>query len=193
MRKFIIRICLVLSMITFVSLVSNAQNTYVNRWVMGSGGNVGVAAPDGSKIYSVVGQTAISILNSSGTQVLHQGFWVNGIDTVLDVEDNTISLSDRLINFPNPFSNFTTIRYILPGTGHVTIKIFDIVGNLRRTLINDIQNLGQQEIIWDGKDDNGFDCSSGSYMYELNVAAYSASGNGQFSDFNLRNVMVIVR
>jgi hypothetical protein len=167
----------------------SAQDYELQRWVFGSGGSVMAGNSEGDTLRGLLGQTAIFTRIQNG--VLYQGFWVPG--EYVGVEDNPITLSPDLMNYPNPFSNHTTIRYTLPGTGHVSIRIYDMVGRLRKSLAGSIQGSGQQEIIWDGKDDNGYDCATGSYLYELRVSPYRASGDGQFKDINLRNVMVIVR
>jgi len=162
---------------------------------MGSGGCVNLLnTVDSSSLYSLVGQVAIFSLTNGGTDVLHQGFWVPYHDSIQPgVDDNPISLTDQLGNFPNPFSNITTIKYTLPGNSFVILKIFDNVGRLKKLLVREVQSQGQHEIIWDGKDDNGIDCASGSYIYELYARPSQTAGYGSFSDINLRNMMVIVR
>lgn len=170
---------------------ANSQTYELQRWAIGSGGSVALENPStGDSLYGLVGQTAIfSITGDPG--MLHQGFWVPY--STVGVEDNPISLSEQLVNYPNPFSNFTTVKYTLPGNGLVTIRIFDNVGRLLKTLVSEVQASGQHEIAWDGKDEEGYDCASGSYMYELSARPSQSAGYGSFKDISLRNVMVIVR
>jgi hypothetical protein len=70
-------------------------------------------------------------------------------------------------NFPNPFNPETTIKYDLADAGRVELRIYNMVGQVIRTLVNERQNPGRYSIRWDGKDDRGLSVSSGIYFYRL--------------------------
>jgi hypothetical protein len=71
-------------------------------------------------------------------------------------------------NYPNPFKTTTTIHYSLPGAGTVSLKIFNIRGELIRTLQESKQlNSGKHEVTWNGTDDSGNRVSPGFYFYQL--------------------------
>ena len=70
-------------------------------------------------------------------------------------------------NYPNPFNPSTTISYNLPKTGSVRLDIYNIKGQLVRTLVNDHKTAGSHSVIWDGKDDNGRAASTGVYFYRM--------------------------
>ncbi len=72
-----------------------------------------------------------------------------------------------LNNYPNPFNPSTTIRYELKTGGHVTMKIFNTLGQEVRSLFNGIQQAGSGEIRWDGTDNKGNQVSSGVYVYRI--------------------------
>ena len=191
-KHFVLFLVVAMTVISY-AIPMNAQDT-LQRWVIGSGGSIFESNGDTLQISGILGQTAIFTLSQTGVNdILHQGFWVPQDSVGVGVDDKPFSLSPDLMNYPNPFSTNTTIRYFLPGTGFVNLRIFDMVGRLRKSFALGVQASGQQELVWDGKDDNGIDCAAGSYMYELSVNPYRASGDGQFSDINLRNVMIIVR
>lgn len=173
----------------------NSQEYELQRSAVGSGGSVNLLnTVDSTSLYCLVGQVAIFSLTNGGTDILHQGFWVPWHDSLPDdVDDYSISLSDHLGNYPNPFNSFTTIKYTLPGNSYVMLKIFDNVGRMKKLLVREVQSQGQHEIIWDGKDDNGIDCASGSYIYELYARPSQTAGFGSSNEINLRNMMVIVR
>jgi len=78
-------------------------------------------------------------------------------------------------NFPNPFNNFTTIKYQIPKTNHISINIFDLKGNLVRKLVNRVQNAGLYETSWDAKNDFGDLQSSGIYIYKIQTLDYILS------------------
>lgn len=68
-------------------------------------------------------------------------------------------------NYPNPFNPFTTIKYQIPEDVHVAISIYNSLGQLVRTLVNEAQSAGEYEVVWDGTDNNGLRVSSGVYIY----------------------------
>jgi hypothetical protein len=72
-----------------------------------------------------------------------------------------------LQNYPNPFNPSTTIGYNLPHISNVRLIISDITGKIIREIINTTQIAGEYKIIWDGKDKNNNNLSSGVYFYSL--------------------------
>jgi photosystem II stability/assembly factor-like uncharacterized protein len=73
-------------------------------------------------------------------------------------------------NFPNPFNPVTTIRYSLPGTGHVRLSIYDMMGREIKELVNENQNAGRYEVML-----NAGLFSSGVYYYRLQTDKYSST------------------
>lgn len=85
-------------------------------------------------------------------------------------------------NYPNPFNPFTTIPFQVGGSQfivhspiHSTLKIYNILGQLVRTLVDEETAPGKYEAIWDGKDDSGKKVSSGIYFYQLKTPDYTAT------------------
>jgi hypothetical protein len=76
-------------------------------------------------------------------------------------------------NYPNPFNPETQIEYALKKTGHVTLYIYNILGEKVKTLLEQDQPAGFYQINWDGKNDNGKSVSSGLYLYKLEVNGFS--------------------
>ena len=70
-------------------------------------------------------------------------------------------------NYPNPFNPTTTIKYALKEDVKVSLKIYNTLGQEVRTLVNENQNKGYKEIMWDGKNNQGSVVPSGIYMYRL--------------------------
>ncbi|MBN1299960.1 MAG: cellulase family glycosylhydrolase [Melioribacteraceae bacterium] len=70
-------------------------------------------------------------------------------------------------NYPNPFNPSTVIDYKITEDGFVSITIYDSLGNEVRTLNQNHVHSGQHSAIWNGKDHNGRDVSSGVYLYVL--------------------------
>jgi hypothetical protein len=73
-------------------------------------------------------------------------------------------------NYPNPFNPSTTIQYELKSSGHVTITIYNILGQLVRVLVNEVRNEGPQIVLWDGRDGNHHQASSGVYFYRVEIS-----------------------
>ncbi|MBU8871645.1 MAG: T9SS type A sorting domain-containing protein [Gemmatimonadales bacterium] len=72
--------------------------------------------------------------------------------------------------YPNPFNPITKIEFNLPKTEHLSLKIFNVRGELVRTLINEVTAEGPGFIIWNGSNDQGREASSGVYFYEARTA-----------------------
>jgi hypothetical protein len=73
-------------------------------------------------------------------------------------------------NSPNPFGAATTIRWVVPNDGTVTLRVFDVAGRLVRTLVNESVAAGPGAVVWDGRDGAGKRLSSGVYFYRLDAA-----------------------
>ncbi len=70
-------------------------------------------------------------------------------------------------NFPNPFNPSTTINYQLPEKGYVTLKIYDILGNLIKTLVDQEMDAGYHSVRW-----NAGGLASGVYFYRLSAGTF---------------------
>ncbi len=72
-------------------------------------------------------------------------------------------------NYPNPFNSVTTISFKVLTGGHVQLAVYNINGQLLKTLIDGNMDVGLHTIYWDGKDSSGKRAASGVYFYELKV------------------------
>ena len=73
-------------------------------------------------------------------------------------------------NFPNPFNPDTTIKYDLAESSDVTLQIYNVLGQVVRTLVaSEVQNAGRYQIRWNGMDDRGVPVSSGVYFYQISA------------------------
>lgn len=70
-------------------------------------------------------------------------------------------------NFPNPFNPTTVIRYGLPSASRITIKIYDLLGQEIKTLVDETLDKGYHSVEWNGKNSIGFGAASGLYFYRI--------------------------
>ena len=74
-------------------------------------------------------------------------------------------------NYPNPFNPNTTIEYTIPINRRVSVKIYNITGQLINTLVNnEFMDAGKHKVMWNGKNSNGVAVSTGMYFYSLEWA-----------------------
>jgi len=172
-----------------------AQQIKLDKQVIGAGGVVEATNSSNLKMSGIVGQFAIEKVAGTynGRDLnIWQGFWVpTGITVGVETDDDVVD--NRLLNYPNPVSYYTTIRYDLPGTARVSLKIYNVSGELVKVLVDNVQEAGMQEVQWDVKDFKGEDVGSGSYLYELTVNPAQMAGFGAFQPYSLRKVMVVVK
>jgi len=76
-------------------------------------------------------------------------------------------------NYPNPFNSQTTIRFAIPHQAKVTLRIYNLKGELVRTLIDQMRLAGEYSLQWDGKNDAGVSVNSAVYFYRLESAGRS--------------------
>ena len=75
-----------------------------------------------------------------------------------------------LQNFPNPFNPITTIKYEMPISGLVTMKVYDVLGNEMTTLVNEEKPVGSYTVEF-----NASNYPSGIYFYSLTAGSFTAT------------------
>ncbi len=73
-------------------------------------------------------------------------------------------------SFPNPFQSETMIRFSLPSTGHVRLRVYDMSGRLVCTLADGAMTAANHAVSWDGRDHNGDLVGAGVYFCRLEAA-----------------------
>ena len=87
-------------------------------------------------------------------------------------EKHSLSVS----NYPNPFNAGTQIEFSVPAAGRITLKIYNINGQLVSTLLDSHLQAGQHLAHWDALDDSGQRVSSGVYFCRLEYAGSAKAG-----------------
>lgn len=75
-------------------------------------------------------------------------------------------------NYPNPFNASTTIKFALPVDGKVSLKIYNVAGQLVKEYQQQM-NAGYRSITWDGTNASGKVVASGVYFYKLQAADFT--------------------
>lgn len=83
---------------------------------------------------------------------------------------------DLAQNYPNPFNPETIIKYQINSPSAVSLKIYNLRGQVVRTLLDAVQNSGNHEVTWDSRDNLGNEVASGVYVYRLSVLPNGAGG-----------------
>ena len=67
-------------------------------------------------------------------------------------------------NFPNPFNASTQISFALGSATLVELRVYNALGQMVRTLLDQYREAGNYQLAWNGKDDQGLDLASGAYL-----------------------------
>lgn len=86
------------------------------------------------------------------------------ISPEVDVDINGPAKFELIQNFPNPFNPYTTIKYALPVESSVKISVYNLLGELVKTLVNKVEQPGYYEVEW-----NASDAASGMYVYSMHA------------------------
>ncbi|MCK4965422.1 T9SS type A sorting domain-containing protein, partial [bacterium] len=74
-------------------------------------------------------------------------------------------------NYPNPFNPVTTIKFDLPKACMVTLKVYNILGQEIKTIIDEQKDAGYYSMKWDGRNNLGLKCASAMYIYRIKTDA----------------------
>ncbi|MBT4333942.1 MAG: T9SS type A sorting domain-containing protein, partial [Candidatus Cloacimonetes bacterium] len=94
------------------------------------------------------------------------------LDEITEIAENNIiitPLAQLFDNYPNPFNPETTISYSVSEQCKIEIAIYNIKGQKVKILESGYRGRGLYSVIWDGKDSNSDQVSSGNYLYKLKV------------------------
>ncbi len=111
-------------------------------------------------------------------------FFLRADALILEQASNVVSVTEPTLipmefslsqNYPNPFNPTTQIRFSIPVTSAVELKIFDILGREVATLLKGEHNPGVYTVEWNGRNNYGAPVSSGIYIYRITAGKFVQS------------------
>ncbi|MDQ7799192.1 MAG: FlgD immunoglobulin-like domain containing protein [Candidatus Edwardsbacteria bacterium] len=127
---------------------------------------------------NIAGEKVYSFIPESGEQTREFRIIVGSGEYAKQVLGKTFSVPTATVlgqNLPNPFSGRTTISYQLAAEGRVKITVYNVAGQLVRTLLDEHQMTGRYSVAWDGRDQAGRQVSAGLYFYQLQAPNRTAT------------------
>ena len=112
-------------------------------------------------------------------EYLKKSFDVRWIDTTQDLKEGDIAIflsCEKIIpkefsllqNYPNPFNPITMIKYVIPKSEYVQLKVYNAIGKIITILVDIKQEAGEYEVQWDGSN-----YPSGIYFYKLSAGDFT--------------------
>ena len=89
---------------------------------------------------------------------------LTAIEGARDGKQNGIVLHQ---NYPNPFKSLTVIEYTIPKEASVSIKVYDPLGRVVTSLVDEKKQTGHNKIVFDGRN-----LSSGTYFYRIHAGDF---------------------
>jgi len=115
----------------------------------------------------------VVFVQSTGSKTVYQSETISYNELNISSTENEISTPSvfRLEqNYPNPFNPSTTIKFSIPSSEFVTLKVFDLLGREVATLVDEYKPAGSYEVQFEGSS-----LSSGIYFYRLKAREFNST------------------
>ncbi len=156
-----------------------AYDLSANTWQKIEASGEPPGARDGTAAIYIASENRMVLFGGSGDVFLNDVWSLNGLlrpaPTAVQDLGGSVAPSRFVLhqNHPNPFNSRTAIRYDLPRSTRVALKVHDLLGQEVRTLVEETQTAGYKSVTWDGKNRLGHPVSSGVYVYRLETSDVS--------------------
>ena len=152
------------------AFVQVQAQTKIRSSVVGSGATS--TKNTSTKLQGTIGQAIIG--KTSNVNIIESGFWAQTIELVTSVEtiaEPVIPTEYQLHqNYPNPFNPMTIIAFDVPKQSHITLKIYNVLGNEMATLVDDNFTPGGYKATFEASD-----LTTGVYFYRLEGDGFVAT------------------
>lgn len=101
-------------------------------------------------------------------QIDYDGTFAYSHEVEVEIDQPSVFVLNQ--NYPNPFNPSTNIKYSIPAAGIVTLKVYDLLGREVSTLVNEQQQAGTFDVVFDGSN-----LASGVYYYQLKAGELTAT------------------
>lgn len=128
--------------------------------------------------WDILGSWRIWDGDGNGSTIIDMGAYEFDAPPYTGIDDEVVSEPKTPIflhNYPNPLNPQTTIQYGLPKDDRVSLRVYNLLGQEVRALVNERKDAGIHTIIWDGRDESGRKVSSGSYFLRLETVQHTAT------------------
>jgi photosystem II stability/assembly factor-like uncharacterized protein len=153
----------------------NCLNTFSGYGLYIGGSNKIIFSTDEGNSWSHI---SCSNYNINSIQRVDNYIIVDGDDGIFKLDLLTLDVIDPVSsiprnyslsqNYPNPFNPSTKIKYAIAGRQMVSLKVYDLLGNEIKTLVNELKQPGVYEVTFDGSR-----LSSGIYFYKLQSGSFT--------------------
>ncbi len=121
-------------------------------------------------VWDIDSLNLVVFVQSSGSKTVYQSETINYTDLVVSIYSEPVTTLENFLleqNYPNPFNPSTRIRYSIPNSEFVTLKVFDVLGNEVARLVNEDKPAGSYEINFSASQ-----LSSGLYFYTISAGNF---------------------
>jgi len=158
-----------------LSYISSQANFFMVETVMNASDLAGALSSRGISVRCGWGMPH-HIRVSTGTMAEMESF-ITALEDILDhvsIGGYSLPLVTALDgNYPNPFNSTTKITYSVAQPGRVSVQIFNIRGQLVKTVVDSYKLPGKYAFEWNGTNQKGAAVASGSYFYRMTAGDYS--------------------
>jgi hypothetical protein len=128
------------------------------------------------------GELCFDMVDSKGNSICRKQIKdaENAIPIILDgdkpaeVEVTKSAAFELKGNYPNPFNPETVIKFYLPQDSKVNLRVYNILGQVVHTLVDEPLAAGDHSVTWNGKNEQGRDVASGVYFYRIQAGSFES-------------------
>jgi hypothetical protein len=101
--------------------------------------------------------------------------WTKGHSTSVEPAILRADAFDLKQNYPNPFNPSTVVEFAVPHTARVTLRVFNILGQVVENLVDDVRQPGEYRVEW-----RPSNVSSGIYLFSLEAGGFRLTRKSLF-------------